>query len=199
MAKPIVASLLGKEYSFNLSKIDRTMLYGSKKRVALDSKGRFCTRAALSSDGAHLLLTGMTAQAYFKQDGHLVARQEMVGVTPDGKLVEQIPSTLGVAQNLEGPVNPSEVLSLEVESMYFLESIDPASELLDKLNSGEIYKLPINYTAGLEIETGYLMANDEGCFAIVGKPAQTQWIESATLFESVEATDDADDLDFESM
>lgn len=199
MAKPIVASLSGKEYSFNLSKIDRTKIYGSKKRVALDSQGRFCTRAALSSDGAHLLLTGMTAQAYFKQDGHLVAKQEMVGITPDGKLVEQIPSTLGVAQNLEGPVNPSEVLSLEVESIYFLESIDPASELLDKLNSGEIYKLPINYSAGLDMETGYLMANDEGCFAVVGKPAQTQWIESATLFESVEATEDADDLDFESM
>jgi hypothetical protein len=46
---------------------------------------------------------------------------------------------------------------------------------------------------------GYLIANDEGCFAIVGKPLQMQWIESATLFESVEATEDADDLDFESM
>jgi len=199
MAKPIVVSISGKEHSFNPSKVDRTKIYGSKKRAALDSKGRFCNRAALSSDGAHLLLTGMTAQAYFKQDGYLVGRQEMVGIAPDGKIVEQIPSTLGVTQLLEGPVNPSELLSLDVESIYFLDPLEPANDLLVKLEAGEIYKFPINYTAGLEMETGYLVANAEGCFAIVGKPAQIQWIESATLFESAEAADDVDDLDFESM
>jgi len=199
MAKPIVASLSGKEYSFNLSKLDRAKIYGLKKRVALDSQGRFCTRAALSSDGAHLLLAGMTSQAYFGQDGHTVSRQEMVGIGQDGKIIEQIPSTLGVAQMLEGPVNPSELLRLDIESIYFLDPLEPANDLLVKLEAGEIYKLPINYTAGLEMETGYLLANEEGCFAIAGKIAQIQWIESATLFETVEAADDTDDLDFESM
>jgi hypothetical protein len=199
MAKPIVVSLEGKHYSFSSTKVDRAKIYGIKKRAALDSQGRFCTRAALTSDGTHLVLTGMSAQGYFRQDGHLVGRQEMVGIAPDGKIVEQIPSTLGLAQYLDGPVDASEILGLGVESLYYLEPIEDCSELTAKLQAGEIYRFPINYAAGLEMETGFLISNDEGCFAIVGKPAQAQWIDSAALFEAVEVSEDTDDLDFESM
>ena len=199
MAKPIVVSLSGKDYSFAPTKVDRSKIYGSKKRVALDPQGRFCTRAALSSDGTHLVLTGMSAQGYFRSNGLMVGRQEMVGLDPNGKVVEPIPSTLGVSQALEGPVGGSEILGLDVESLYYLDPLESGSDLLAKLQAGEIYKFSINYTSGLELETAYLVSNDEGCFAIVGKPAPLNWIESATLFESVEVSEDADDLDFESM
>jgi hypothetical protein len=199
MAKPIIVSLAGKNYSFSLVKVDRAKIYGVKKRAALDSQGRFCIRAALTSDGIHLLLTGTSAQGYFRQDGHLVGRQEMVGIATDGKIIEQIPSTLGSPQDLEGPVDASEILGLDVESLYYLEPIEDCSELIFKLQSGEIYRFSINYVAGLEMETGFLISNVEGCFAIVGKPAQISWIESAALFESIEAVEDVDDLDFESM
>ncbi|MBU3617261.1 hypothetical protein [Polynucleobacter sp. JS-Polo-80-F4] len=199
MAKPIIVSMLGKDYSFAPTKVDRSKIYGSKKRVALDPQGRFCTRAALSSDGAHLVLTGMSAQGYFRTNGVMVGRQEMVGLDLNGKVVEPIPSTLGVSQALEGPVSGSEILGLDVESLYYLDPLESGSDLLTKLQAGEIYKFSINYTSGLELETAYLVSNDEGCFAIVGKPALLNWIESATLFESVEVSEDADDLDFESM
>jgi hypothetical protein len=49
------------------------------------------------------------------------------------------------------------------------------------------------------METAYLVGNDEGYFALVGKSTQIEWIESATLFEAVETTEPVDDLDFESM
>ena len=65
MAKPIIVSLSGKEYSFSPTKIERTKIYGAKKRVALDAQERFCIRASLTSDGAHLMQSGMTAQGYF--------------------------------------------------------------------------------------------------------------------------------------
>ena len=199
MAKPIVVSMSGKDYYFAPTKVDRSKIYGSKKRVALDPQGRFCTRAALSSDGTHLVLTGMSAQGYFRSNGLMVGRQEMVGLDPNGKVVESIPSTLGVSQALEGPVSGSEILALDVESLYYLDPLEFGCDLLAKLQAGEIYKFSINYTSGLELETAYLVSNDEGCFAIVGKPAPLNWIESATLFESVEVSEDADDLDFESM
>ena len=199
MAKPIVVSMSGKDYSFAPTKVDRSKIYGSKKRVALDPQGRFCTRAALSSDGTHLVLTGMSAQGYFRSNGLMVGRQEMVGLDPNGKVVESIPSTLGVSQALEGPVSGSEILALDVESLYYLDPLESGSDLLAKLQAGEIYKFSINYTSGLELETAYLVSNDEGCFAIVGKPAPLNWIESATFFESVEVSEDSDDLDFESM
>jgi hypothetical protein len=199
MAKPIIVSFLGKDFSFNPIKVDRAKIYGAKKRVALDSQGRFCMRAALSADGAHLVQTGMSAQGYFKADGNMVGRQEMVGLNSSGEIVEQIPSTLGIAQKLEGPINGSEVLDLNVESLYFVEPLEGNNELVTKLKAGEIYKFSINYTAGLEMEIAYLVANEDGCFTLVGKPAQLNWIDSAALFESIEPDEDADDLDFESM
>jgi hypothetical protein len=199
MAKLIVVSLADKQYSFSPIKVDRAKIYGVKKRVALDSQGRFCTRAILSTDGSNLILPGMTAQGYFKMNGQMIERKELIGIDSNGNIVPQIPSTLGISQVLEGPVESSEILGLDVESIYFLEPIEDYGELMIKLKAGEIYKFQINFTTGLEMEMGYLIANDEGCFAIVGKSVQTQWIESATLFESVEASEDADDLDFESM
>ena len=199
MAKPIIVSLSGKEYSFSPTKIERAKIYGAKKRVALDAQERFCVRASLTSDGAHLMQSGMTAQGYFKQNGEMVSRSEMQGIDPNGKVVETIPSTLGVTQHLEGPVNGSEVLNLEIESIYFAQPIDEEGPLHQKLKGGEIYKFSMNYTAGLEMETAYLVGNDEGYFALVGKSTQIEWIESATLFEAVETTEPVDDLDFESM
>lgn len=199
MAKPIIVSLSGKEYSFSPSKIERAKIYGAKKRVALDPKERFCIRASLTSDGAHLMQAGMTAQGYFKQDGQMVSRSEMQGIDPNGKIVETIPSTLGISQNLEGPVKGSEVLNLEIESIYFAQPMEEEGPLHQKLKKGDIYKFSMNYTAGLEMETAYLVGNDEGYFALVGKSTQIEWIESATLFEAVETSEPVDDLDFESM
>jgi hypothetical protein len=140
MAKPIIVSLSGKEYSFSPTKIERAKIYGAKKRVALDAQERFCIRASLTSDGVHLMQSGMTAQGYFKQDGQMVSRSEMQGIDPNGKVVETIPSTLGVTQHLEGPVNGSEVLNLEIESIYFAQPIDDEGPLHQKLKGGEIYK-----------------------------------------------------------
>jgi hypothetical protein len=199
MAKPIIVSLSGKEYSFTPTKIERAKIYGAKKRVALDAQERFCIRASLTSDGAHLMQAGMTAQGYFKEDGQMVSRSEMQGIDFNGKVVETIPSTLGFPQALEGPVSGSEVLNLEIESIYFAQPLDEEGALHQKLKHGEIYKFSMNYSAGLEMETAYLVGNDEGYFALVGKPTQIDWIESATLFEAVETAEPVDDLDFESM
>ncbi len=62
MAKAIVVEHEGAVSSFAFNKIDRSRLYGRRRRVALDPAARPCTRAALTDDGALLLRSGMTAQ-----------------------------------------------------------------------------------------------------------------------------------------
>ena len=50
------------------------------------------------------------------------------------------------------------------------------------------------------METAYLVANEEGIFAIVGKVAMQEWVEEATVYVPVEAEEmDDDDLNFESL
>ena len=69
MARQIVVELDGIESSFDFAKLDRSKLYGTRKRVALDPDGQPCERADLTSDGAVLLRRGMTAQGYFDEAG----------------------------------------------------------------------------------------------------------------------------------
>jgi hypothetical protein len=200
MAKPVILRSSNKEYSFDSIKVDRAKLYGVRKRLPVDIKGIPCVKASLTSDGANLLLSGMTAQGYFNAKGFPVSRQEMVGLDANGNKVEQIPSTLGVSQDLKGPVSPSEILDLDVESIFCFEPIAADDDLLARLKSGEVFKFDFNYTAGLEMETAYLVANEEAIFAIVGKVAMQEWVEEATVYVPVEAEEmDDDDLDFESL
>ena len=51
----------------------------------------------------------------------------------------------------------------------------------------------------LEIEAAYLVANDEGVFALVGKPVVERWVEEGETFVPPEVADDSDDLDFEAL
>ena len=200
MAKPIILSIAGNEFSFDLVRVDRAKIYGFRKRIGIDGQGQRCTRGSLTSDGENLLLSGMTAQGYFNADGYSVSRQDMVGIDSSGNQVEQIPSTLGIVEALEGPVEPSEILDLTLESIFSLEPTDTDNELISKLKSGDIFKFPFNYSAGLEMEVAYLLGNEEGIFAIVGKPSIQEWVEEAAIFIPDETDEiDSDDLDFDTL
>ena len=199
MAKPVIVTSGSETITFSPTRVDRSKIYGARKRIAVDSGGRVCTRAALTADGSQLLVSGMTAQGYFTTDGCWVARNEMVGLDTEGNVVEMKPSTLGVPQAVEGPVDPIEVLDLEIESVVWLEPEHASGGLIDKLKSGEVYKCPFNYAAGLEVETAYLVANDEGVFALVGKPVLERWVEEGEVFVPSEGEEEAEDLDFEAL
>lgn len=199
MAKPVILSFHGTDHSFVPTRVDRAKLYGVRKRIAVDSSGSTCTKAALTADGSTLITSGMTSQGYFAPGGRWVARNEMVGLDVDEQVVEIKPSTLGVAQSVEGPVDPVAVLRLDVESVFALEPEDIASTLVTSMKSGEIYRCAFNYAAGLEVEVAYLVANDEGVFALVGKPFDIAWSEQGAVFVAELTDDDADDLDFDQL
>ena len=200
MAKPMIVSINGKTSSFNLAKLERSKLYQIRKRVPLDGSGAACTRAAMTGDGANVIKSGMTAQAYFAGDGRWVPKDELVGINPDGTVAELKPSTLGVEQKLEGPVSPRELLDLDVVATYALapEAVDEA--LLTALGNGDLFRFPFNYGADYNCETAYLLANGEGIFAVVGNPTAPLWLEEAEVFVADPSDDaDNDDLDFEMM
>lgn len=200
MAKPVTLLFHGSEAAFAPARIERSRIYGSRKRVAVDAEGRVCTRAALTQDGTTLLASGMTAQGHFTPDGRWVSRAEMVGLDTTGQIVELQPSTLGVPQPVEGPVDPAEVLNLSLQSVYALTPSDSAHPLVVALGKGEVFRCPFNYSAGLEVETAYLVGNDEGCFALVGRMAPAPWMaEGAAFVAETPVDEDAADLDFDQL
>lgn len=200
MAKPLMVSLGGDVFSFSLSEVERADLYGSRKRLPTDVDGRTCVRAALTQDGNLLVASGMSGQGYFNAAGQFVPRGKLVGIDPQGNVVESQPSTLGLPQTLEGPVEPSIVLDLELLSVYLLRPEQEGGALIDRLKAGEIYACSFNYAASLEVERAYLLANDQGVFALVGKQVAISWVEEGALFApALEEAETSDDLDFEML
>lgn len=200
MAKPLMVSLEGEVFSFSLSEVERADLYGSRKRVPTDGSGRTCVRAALTQDGSLLIASGMSGQGYFDAAGEFVPRGKLVGIDPQGKVVESQPSTLGLPQVLEGPVDPSMVLDLELLSVYLLTPELEGGALIDRLKAGEIYACSFNYASSLKVERAYLVANDQGLFALVGKPLTISWVEEGALFApALEEAETSDELDFEML
>ena len=200
MAKPIVVVFEKSESTFSFVKLDRAKLYGTRRRIVLGPDDETCQRAQLTEDGSLLLRSGMTSQGYFDDSGNLISQSDFVGISADGSIVERQPSTLGVAQELAGPVGEEEVLNLVLTTVYHLtaEEIDPSLE--KKLKKGEVFRFPLNYYADFQTETAYLLLNDEGYFVLVGVPADPQWSEPqvvpSEVFESEDLGGD-DDLDFE--
>jgi hypothetical protein len=200
MANPLMVSLGGDVMSFSLSEVERADLYGSRKRLPTDVDGRTCVRAALTQDGNLLVASGMSGQGYFNAAGQFVPRGKLVGIDPQGNMVESQPSTLGLPQTLDGPVDPSIVLDLELLSVYLLTPEQEGGALIDRLKAGEIYACSFNYAASLEVERAYLLANDQGLFALVGKPVAISWVEEGALFApALEEAETSDELDFEML
>ena len=201
MAKPVLLNFHSESASFTPTKVDRTKIYGARKRIAIDAEGATCTKAALTIDGSLTIRSGMLAQGYFSPEGRMIQRSEMVGLDTEGKTVESKPSTLGVPQDLTGPVEPTEVFDLQIQSVYFLTPDSVPAKLSEELKAGKIFKFPFNYSAGLETETAFLVSNDEGTFALAGKIQNTVWVDESTSFvpEAVDTEEESDDLDFDSL
>ncbi len=196
MAKPIILDVDGIESSFDHAKLDRTRLYGSRRRVPLDLDGATCVKAALTVDGQYLLQAGMTAQGYFDEAGRPIARSELVGLDLDGQALPLQPSTLGVAQVAEA-VDAAEVLRYRIDSVYVLEPLALDESLGKRLEAGEVFRFGFNYGADYHQQTAFIVRNPEGCFCLIGSALMPAWSEAGKV-EMVETSEAAgEDLDFE--
>ena len=196
-ARQIVLSFKGAESAFGFSKLDRSKLYGRRMRQLLDSEGQACSRAALTADGSTLITAGMTAQGYFDAEGRMVSTRDLVGLDEEGNTLDAVPSTLGVAQPAE-VVDPVQVSDTRVHAVYMLDPEDLDPQLHDVLKDGQILSFEFNYRADFKSERGFVVLNEEGLFALIGKPMQYTWSELATLppIDAGEDTEDDDSLDF---
>ena len=198
MAKPLIIERDGQTTSFDVSLLERRKLYGSRKRVALDPQGQVCSRASLTGDGALVLVSGSTGQGYFTENGGWIERRQMVPINDQGEITEMHPSTLGIPQQVEGPVEALDILDLDVQSIYSLTMIKDELGLKSRLDGGEVFTCPFNYSFGVEVEKAYLVANSSGYFAIVGHPVEAEWCaQDQALMPPADAAFQEDDLDFD--
>ena len=199
MAREIVVTLGDEVSSFAFAKVDRSKLYGRRRRVPLDPEGERCERAGVTEDGALLIRPGMTSQGYFDEDNYWYPNGDLVSLDEQGEPVARVPSTLGVAQALT-EVPAQQLLDVRVQSVYMLDPSEVDDALDAALKSGTVFSFDFAYRAGYKRDMGFLLANKAGVFALVGQQVEPLWCELDALPVedfSDDGDDFDDDLDFE--
>ena len=197
MAKTIDIEFDGESASFAYKPIDRKSLYGYKKRVAFDNSGKECIKASLLEDGSLLLKSGMSGQGYFTEDGTWVATSELEAINIDGSKPELFPPTIGVSVKAK-EISAEEALNLKIVNTYSLEPEVLPEKIKQALDAGKLIAFPFNPRADYNIETGVLVSNENGYFALIGNPVEYQYtsLETKISVES-EIESQNDELDFE--
>ncbi|MBX7195383.1 MAG: hypothetical protein K1X94_25230 [Sandaracinaceae bacterium] len=201
MAKNIVVRWGGEESALPFSKVEREKLYGKKDRIVVDEQGRTCSSAWLTADGSALVLSGGTAHVNVDDKWTAYEQEERRAVDLEGHPLETKPSTLGVAQELvEASVDRMLDCTTSVVYQLEIDTIGPA--LLAALGAGKILEAPFLYRDGLTPDAVFLLKNDEGVFALVGRPTGFDFVRREALPEpeTAEQEDELDaDLDFSMM
>jgi hypothetical protein len=198
MAKTINISYKGESAVFGYKPIDRGVLYGKRRRVPFDADGNECAKASLLEDGSLLIKSGMTAQGYFTPDKVWVAQGDLEAINPDGTTPELFPATIGEVVEAT-QLSPVEALNLRFGTTYALEPEVLSEGIKKELDSGVVLTFPFNPRADYEVETGVLVGNENGYFALIGQKNQYEFVGLASVVSVAEEanSDASDDLDFE--
>lgn len=199
MAKNLAISLNGVESTFGISSIDRSDLYGKRRRVALDPTGQPCVRVSMTLDGSMVLKSGMTGQGYFLPSGEYLKQAQLEAYDADGHKLEKNSSSLNSITKLEGPVSPTELLDTKISSIYLLEAEALDETLKASLDAGDIYSMYFSYRDSYTPDRAFLFANKHGYFMLAGEPIQHEWVTLASVSALPVADDDEDDLDFDML
>jgi hypothetical protein len=198
MAKTINISYKGESAVFGYKPIDRGVLYGKRRRVPFDADGNECAKASLLEDGSLLIKSGMTAKGYFTPDKVWVALGDLEAINPDGSTPELFPATIGEVVEAT-QLSPVEALNLRFGTTYALEPEVLSEGIKKELDSGVVLTFPFNPRADYEVETGVLVGNENGYFALIGQKNQYEFVGLASVVSVAEEanSDTSDDLDFE--
>lgn len=201
MAREIVLNLGGEVSHLPITRVNRSKLYGRKRRVIVDQAGEPCVAGLLTRDGSALIPSGGVANIYTDDHYHVVERKDLQAVDADGNPVEPVPSTLGVELELEGPVDPTVVLDHVTSAVYQLDAEEIGAKLKESLENGDIYKFRFSYRSGFSDSPAFVVANDAGFFALVGDPSGFEFIYRDVAVEEDEDDTDPfeDDFDFSMM
>ena len=197
MAKSIILNKNDSTSIFQLKKIERKKLYGYKKRLAVDENNNECKRGSLTEDGQILIKSGMTSQGWFIDGGKQIESDEIGAIDENNNELELIPSTLGINQDLEGPIDPKDLLDLSITNVYSIIPDQISDDLKSSLEKGEIWKFNFNFRSDYRMETAYILKNESGYFAIVGIPFNIKMLIPNEAPPEDEDEDMNDEIDFE--
>ena len=201
MARPLILSIDGDEFSVTIRKVDRDSIYGSVTIEAFDEKKNPAELMVLAADGKTLFNKGGSALAVLDKKGNSIDRRTLTPVDADGKELPTVKSSFD-APNILNKGDVDEYLTLVVKSVYWLQPYEDGDikKLLAYLAKGSIYTFPFSYRGGIEHDDAFLIGNGKDAFVVIGKQANPQFakLNQAAALTPVEDDEVAeDDLSFD--
>lgn len=198
MGRKIKFKIDGSMLESEMVKVDRTKLYGSSKRVVLDSNKDACSLSDLY-EGSVILPRGSVGQILLDDQGNSVSRSQLIGFSLNGDKVEKVPSLFSVLNECK-KVDLDVFLSSSIKSIYQLQ-ID--SEVLDqwklKFSNDEVYEFVFNYREDYEGDDAFIISKGSEFFIAVGNQNEFEFLNLSNI--SIEDIDEEeveidDELDF---
>ena len=90
MARELILNLNKNKSTFGISKIDRKKLYGFKKRLFLDEKGKECSKANLEEETGIVFVSSDISSSYLDHKGNFVEKKELEAINDEGKKVNNV-------------------------------------------------------------------------------------------------------------
>jgi hypothetical protein len=198
MPKQLKFSWENQTVAFDMEKVDRTKLYGTKSLEVVDENGERCHMVTLASDGRSLIGKGGTGLGQIDADGNWIERDQMTPVDAEGKEITPVGSSFASDIELTNEVSAEEYLNHKIRLVYQLETESFPETLKQKLADGTIFKFDYSYRGGLDADAGFLIDNEQGnTFFLVGDPTDVSF---KGLQEAAVMVDDEnlgeDEMDF---
>jgi len=197
MGRPIKFNLSGVSLEAEITKVDRSKLYGTSARVVYDENGEECSLSNLYQ-GSAILPKGSISQTLLDSKGNYVSRSDLIGFNNLNQKVEKVSSIYSDENNCK-KVTIDEFISANVKSIYQLNIENNNLENWKKcfLND-EVYCFIFNYREDYEGDDAYILYNGINFFIIVGKQNSYEYLKLNTISIDVEDEDSTqdDDLDF---
>jgi hypothetical protein len=182
---------------FGITKVDREKLYGKKERVIVDELNRPCSPAWLTADGSALVPGGGTAHVWMDEKWNAFETEQRRAVDEEKKPLPEIPSTLDVPQAATR-VSAERLLEHVTQTVYELDVEALGPEMKSELAKGAIFEASFVYRGGHEEGRVFVLENEAGIFALLGKPTGFAMVSREILPEAPSDGDDEleGDLDF---
>lgn len=178
---------------FVMKPIGRKSRQSVTKKLAVDGRGRECSRALMTHDGL-LLGSGAVADLYEDADGNSVERGEIVETDANNVTLRNLAATLGRPQRPVGPVVSDELLEHTVMKAYALMPTVIARDLRDSLADADIYRVAFRPRASVVDSPAFILANASGIFLVQCKPCLIEFVRLDQPVVLEDELDDEDDL-----
>ena len=195
-----LSCMLGEnQIDFEMHKVDRSRLYGSKELLVLDEDGDPCELTTLAEDGKTLIGKGGTGIGYLDADGNWVDKSDLTAVDLEGNKIVPVPSSFSAPITLGEKATEEDFLNHNIRLIYRLEADSLDESLAAELSDGAIFKFDYSFRGGLEADVGFLLHNEAGeIFFLVGDQSCVEYVglqqSAPTVSESIGDESSGDDL-----